>query len=594
MDELDFVEIESLGYDTYFRNYVDKLIGIRECALEKKDEMLAKQAQLELEVLSIHPRTPIIADDYEIRFIPVVEWINGYKWPDVNSYTLEDFNYLKYRLETTKNVFLRCRYADFLLDYSNKIEIKAFSIAKILIVSIHSIIDDFAENNDDIGLVDLIARGVQVSLKMVNQEMLKTVTDKAFTFMDIFLKEKDYMSILEIAKIVKEVANSRLTEKICENQYKYCYDTLILAKQYYWDKKEYHLHRIFCKEIISWSNIVEIAIEEDRSFRLEIGMSFEKEAIYQQGRNEKSTLVQAHFYEKAMQFYSQNGLTEKIKEMKVKIRQSYEQSIKEMKLISIPMEVPKEKIDILIKPFLEINIMDALELISKSENLFPDLNAIQEQTKKQEKDFPLQFLLDKSILDDDKKVMQAVEDNDNFKMAYDSIYMVHLNIRNTLFLTGVIDKLIRVKGLTADKFIQKVISWSLMPSQNISFIELGIRKFFEKDYISSLHILVPQFESCLRRMFSQAGFATTSIKRGMVQHEETFNEFLNRDDVKEVLGESLHKCIQMIMVEQTGLNLRNKIAHGLIKVENCNKESNILILFLYLQITKFKLKKVDN
>ncbi|WP_146065524.1 DUF4209 domain-containing protein [Paenibacillus sp. UNC499MF] len=88
-------------------------------------------------------------------------------------------------------------------------------------------------------------------------------------------------------------------------------------------------------------------------------------------------------------------------------------------------------------------------------------------------------------------------------------------------------------------------------------VEIGIRKFFEEAYVSSLHILVPQFESCLRKMFSQAGFATTSIKRGMAQHEETFNKFLSRDDIKEVLGESLHKFIQMIMVEQTGLNLCN-------------------------------------
>ena len=115
--------------------------------------------------------------------------------------------------------------------------------------------------------------------------------------------------------------------------------------------------------------------------------------------------------------------------------------------------------------------------------------------------------------------------------------------------------------------------------------------FFEDDFISSLHILVPQFESCLRRMFSQAGFATTSIKRGMAQHEETFNEFLNREDVKDVLGASFHKCIQMVMVEQTGHNLRNKIAHGLVTVEDCNKEINCLILFLYLQITKFVLRE---
>ncbi|WP_352923513.1 hypothetical protein [Peribacillus simplex] len=53
--------------------------------------------------------------------------------------------------------------------------------------------------------------------------------------------------------------------------------------------------------------------------------------------------------------------------------------------------------------------------------------------------------------------------------------------------------------------------------------------------ISSMHILVPQLESGVRKFFGKIGFATTVIKKGTVQQEQTFNEFLERKDIKEAI-----------------------------------------------------------
>ena len=97
--------------------------------------------------------------------------------------------------------------------------------------------------------------------------------------------------------------------------------------------------------------------------------------------------------------------------------------------------------------------------------------------------------------------------------------------------------------------------------------------------MSALHILVPQFESTFRRMFSKAGYSTTSIRN--TQQEVTFNEFLLRDDVKSTLGNDIHKLIQIVMVEQSGLNLRNEIAHGLIELSNINYTKCILVIYLF-------------
>lgn len=51
--------------------------------------------------------------------------------------------------------------------------------------------------------------------------------------------------------------------------------------------------------------------------------------------------------------------------------------------------------------------------------------------------------------------------------------------------------------------------------------------------------------------------------------------------MKSTLGNDVHKLIQIVMVEQSGLNLRNEIAHGLIELSNINYTKCILVIYLF-------------
>lgn len=166
--------------------------------------------------------------------------------------------------------------------------------------------------------------------------------------------------------------------------------------------------------------------------------------------------------------------------------------------------------------------------------------------------------------------------------------MQELNLKFELLVKRIFEILIEDYNLNAEDFMRKFDRWELLDKRNRPFVEVGIKRFLEGDYISSLHILVPQFESTLRRLFANAGYATTSIKKGTAQHEETFNEFLKREEIKDALGENIHKLIQIVMVEQTGLNLRNDIAHGLIGFSNVTKTKCVLVIYLYLLLTNIK------
>ncbi|MNR62620.1 hypothetical protein D3C85_1846940 [compost metagenome] len=66
---------------------------------------------------------------------------------------------------------------------------------------------------------------------------------------------------------------------------------------------------------------------------------------------------------------------------------------------------------------------------------------------------------------------------------------------------------------------------------------------------------------------------------------------MSREDVINSFGKDVHKFIQFVMVEQSGMNLRNIIAHGLIKAEACNQSLNVLVIQLFLLLTIYELKE---
>jgi hypothetical protein len=143
--------------------------------------------------------------------------------------------------------------------------------------------------------------------------------------------------------------------------------------------------------------------------------------------------------------------------------------------------------------------------------------------------FSLSNLLSKSMVSDGKKIFQAVDDEDNYKMNLNHNYIFQMQFYAVALMVPLFESLIE-NGLEDTHILDKLSSWGYVDSENEAIIKVGIERFFEKAYISSLHILVPQLEAVVRKFFGKVGFATTTIKKGTAQHEQTFNEFLERED----------------------------------------------------------------
>jgi GTPase SAR1 family protein len=129
-------------------------------------------------------------------------------------------------------------------------------------------------------------------------------------------------------------------------------------------------------------------------------------------------------------------------------------------------------------------------------------------------------------------------------------------------------KFLSDKGLEGD--LQKLISH-------------GIERHFAKDYVSSIHILIPQVEATLRDLLSSKGFKPLQIKEKDNVMDLELGKMLTKEDTKRLLKEDFRKYLYVKFADQKGMNLRNGVSHRLLpyaEFEHANSLATILAILL--------------
>lgn len=585
------LKVELIKTTKYYTEFIEGFKDIKYWEEKEKLKDKAKHAQYEIEICSLTENTPILFEKLnKTRFEPLYKYNDDNKWPDVKKFSETQVKYYERRLEETHNLFLKLRYSDYLFEYGHKRTImNKYEISKYLLSALIEIIECY---NETCNYFSLLARLVQVSLLMGNKEKLA----KSFELMNKQINECDNNTecsyLLNHFQLIREILTSKYSEVVSQYDMGKLKRTLNENLDNYWENKNYEGYRKLVEELIEYSEIIPFENINIIALKNDIGKTYELEAEYQQGRAKKSLLVKLGFLEKAMKLYKEIGNTEKVNEMKIRIKKNYEEYEKsdEMNLIEIPISISilKKYIDQSVESIISSNIQNSLDNIAYSDYFIPNISQIEKQFYNFKKEYPLQSLIPISILSGGKKVESASSEEKINYINLNNHYTINVYLHVELKLKTVFEKMIKENKISTEDFMDKLSRWELLDSKNTPFIRRGIERFLKGDYISAVHILVPQFESITRNMFFKAGYPTTSIKKGNTQHEETFNTFLNREDIKETLGKDIHKLIKFVMIEQSGFNLRNEIAHGLIEISKLDYSKCILVIYLILIMTRFE------
>jgi hypothetical protein len=174
------------------------------------------------------------------------------------------------------------------------------------------------------------------------------------------------------------------------------------------------------------------------------------------------------------------------------------------------------------------------------------------------------------------------------------MYEMNLQLTSKLLLMPLFENLISSKKLNPKELIKYFKKSHLIQYENLPFVRHGINSFFKKDYISFLHIMIPQFENVFLKISSDLGIDIITVEKSIETKTRTLSsQNLLSKDFAEVWGENYCRRIDHILFESLGLKLRHKIAHGEILKEECTFENSLHILYLYLVLLAV-IKKIPN
>lgn len=582
--ESDLSDIESLR---------KSLLKVRQIAIDNDEVELIKKIQFDIDLISLCTQIPLVLESENVRFIPRYVCDNGRKYPDIDDFTEEQFEYYDIQLDGQRNIFLKQKYADFMYEHDTKSRKNKKELSEILLESLLYVFKSNRLEDDKSILtsIDYLARMTQVSIKFKNKRYLERILKELINFIHGSLQSTHRVKYVhEIANLISIIQNSKAFE-ISSYQVDDLLSILNRVKQHTYEANDLSTSREITQSIYR----VVIKNKQDEaelinSLENEIGFLFEEEA--DRLSETDNGIVMVNLLEKARTHYSKHGMKEKANELKVKIKNVYRDNVeKSLKVVEFKQQIPSSDIEHIINPFLSHELTDALSLISNDQllKIVPNEADVIKLTEDLKRSAPTLFLFTIIEVSNGNKGFESKNEEENFVFNVNKNYIRIFYSKISISLIPLFRKLETEKSLTWNHVFEKIIQTSLVDKEKYTILEFGLKKYFERDYISSIHILVPHFEDILRGIFHKLEYPTTSIKKGDTVQEVTFNTFLERDYVKSTLGTDLHKFIQMTMVEQTGLNLRNKVAHGLISENECNEVNGTLVVFLYLLITNFQL-----
>ena len=122
-------------------------------------------------------------------------------------------------------------------------------------------------------------------------------------------------------------------------------------------------------------------------------------------------------------------------------------------------------------------------------------------------------------------------------------------------------------------------------NQSLRFIEDGVERYFNDDFVGSIHILVPQIEAVLRLMMQNLQIATTIQDKNGIREGDLGSYLRNPLVEQKILGNDFAFWLRAFLTEKAGgFNIRNNLAHGLIGYDQLTPQIASGILFIFLRI----------
>ena len=270
----------------------------------------------------------------------------------------------------------------------------------------------------------------------------------------------------------------------------------------------------------------------------------------------------------AVNAYRDAGMPEDSKRARVLMQERIGQAREQMASVTTEIKISREDMD----KFCAAIVVDDLgaTFAHLAAEFLPNRKELEDQVRKTMEEAPLMALIPQDIMADDYVAAKvgSVEDDPLGRLLQQTTMNFGLS---DIWLEQTLNRMFETHNVVPEHFS----GWAnrLGIFEDVTFLTEGVRAWFAGDLVKALHVLVPQAESGLRGIVGQLGKPVTKAHPAVAGASValTMGDILYSDELTEALGPDLTLFFLALYADPRGKNLRNQVAHGLIKPDEVSE-----------------------
>ena len=541
-----------------------KLIEIHNRIEDERDEELSRQIFWELNLLN-----------KTVSFHPEIDVPDRWKWYEEQIFKplpfweKEAVPYFRRRTKECNNILNLARYHYFLWIFEKNID-DIFKSATLFLETANK----YVENrwySKSYQLTPFLFRLSARIWKSLNKERdLKKCLEDILLAIKIEYDDGDRRWLLDLCEIT-----IMYTTFLEEGQVERLINTSNKCATYHENQGNYHMAQSF---LYMLSDIY-TGLKKDAERKLvlqKIAKLFELEAE----RRSDSNLVKVKFLEDAMKIYAEIGDTKKKDELKNAI--SSLDTIKELKKIGTEFKINFKDFDKHIDNLVSRYDGEAILYISGKDPAYtPSLRESKNRVEQFKKDFPIQFLFPISVVNEygNKIEISGDENIEEYKIKEQLIFSSNFN---QIFISRLFDKLMLVDKLNIEIFEKFMISCQF-PLESIKILKEAFLNYNEMRYASAISLMVPQIEKIIQIIYQLNKIPIISIRSSGFQ-TTILSGLLSHPKANDILGEDFTFYMKCFLIDQTSMNIRNRVCHGNLNYDAYSKPLTDSILYAIVRL----------
>jgi hypothetical protein len=329
-----------------------------------------------------------------------------------------------------------------------------------------------------------------------------------------------------------------------------------------------------------------------------------KEAVAQMSAEQPNYPLMAILYEDAIQKYrsipgthrAPHNVDQRIAELHMKMTDARQKALGQMPVITSPAVDISELIENVRNAVSGKTPLDGLLALA---NIYPGacVRKIRERAEKGLRKYPLRTFFSLAQLSRDGRVIakspgvnlgkSTVEDSKAVWADMVKHYTMMIGPIVTGFIWPALEVLRLEHRFCEEIFVVIANECHLVPPGRERLFGKALFAGYDGDFVSALHLLVPQIEDMVRWHLKVRGVKTTTLDSKGIETENALGTLMESYETNQVFGEDMAFEFKALLCDPFGHNLRNELAHGLLDYEACESAYAVYAWWLGLRIMLF-------